>query len=192
MHISLDEVKGVEMNKKKAIIRLSISILVFIFFIGFAHRLVFNVFSGRVHFPNAHVGENLTMEDGNKFTVLRRLQVEGNNNRAQGYAVFIVRFKFKSLALKINKHLSMIPAPFLVGMEGFREKYWTFDEKTGYFQGIYQWESKEIAEKYPDSFIFKLMTKRAAAGTVSYEVIPNTELSQYIKRLAAKVEKPAL
>lgn len=174
------------MKRKKLIILLSISITLIIFLIGFAHRFVFNVFGGRVHFPEAHVGENLTMEDGKKFIVLRRLQVDGENDSAEEYAVFKVRFRFKSLTLKINKQLSMIPAPFLVGMEGFREKYWTFDEKTDSFQGIYQWESKEIAEKYPDSFIFKLMTKRSAPGTVSYEIIPNTILSQYIKGLSSK------
>jgi len=32
----------------------------------------------------------------------------------------------------------MIPAPFLIGMEGFREKYWTFNKTNDYFQGIYQ------------------------------------------------------
>ena len=55
------------MKRKKLIILLSISITLIIFLIGFAHRFVFNVFGGRVHFPEAHVGENLTMEDGKKF-----------------------------------------------------------------------------------------------------------------------------
>jgi hypothetical protein len=72
------------------------------------------------------------------------------------------------------------------GIEGFREKYWTFNEERDYFQGIYQWESKEIAEKYPDSFILKRMTKRSAPGTWSYEIIPNTDLSQYMKGLLSK------
>lgn len=174
------------MKKKKRIIPLTIFVVVVILVIGFANRFIFNIFSGRVQFPEAHVGENMKMEDGKKFTVLRRLKVEGENDSAEACAVFKVRFKFKSLALKTNKQLSMIPAPFLMGMEGFREKYWTFDEQSGYFQGIYQWESKEIAEKYPESFIFKLMTKRAAPGTLSYEIIPNTDLSQYIKELSSK------
>ena len=174
------------MKKKKRIIPLTIFVVVVIFVIGFAHRFILNVFGGRVQFPEAHVGESLKMEDGKKFTVLRRLKVEGENDNAEACAVFKVRFKFKNLALKTNKQLSMIPAPFLMGMEGFREKYWTIDEQTGYFQGIYQWASKEIAEKYPESFIFKLMTKRAAPGTLSYEIIPNTDLSQYIKELSSK------
>ncbi len=174
------------MKKQTVVILFSILIILVVFIIVFAHTFVFNVFSGRVRFPEEYVGANLTMEDGKNFTVFRRLKIEEKNDTDDEYAVFKVRFKFKSLKLKFNKRLSMIPVPFLVGMEGFREKYWTFDENTDYFQGIYQWESKEIAEKYPDSFIFKLMTKRSAPETLSYETIPNTDLSQYIKGLSPK------
>ena len=174
------------MKKKKTVIPLSILGIVLLCLVVSAHTLVFNVLSGRVHFPEEYVGKNLKMEDGKTFTVLRRLQVKGENNDTNGYAVFKVRFKFKSLKFETNKRLSMIPAPFLMGMGGFREKYWTFNEDTDYFQGIYQWESKEIAEKYPDSFIYKLMTKRAAPGSLSYEIIPNTDISKYIKKLSSE------
>ena len=163
---------------------LLILITLLIVFTIFGNTFASNLIHGLVHFPEEYVGKILTMEDGKKFTALRRLQVERENSATDGLAVFKVRFKFNSLSLGINKHLSMIPAPFLVGMEGFREKYWTFDNHTGYFQGIYQWESEEYAAKYPQSFIFKLMVKRSAEGTLAYEVIPNTILSDYIKKLA--------
>ena len=171
------------MEKKKVVIPLSILFILLVIFSVFAHTFVFNVFSGRVHFPEEYMGVDLKMEDGKIFKVLRRLQVEGKNDTSDESAVFKVRFKFKSLKFKTNKRLSMIPAPFLMGMRGFREKYWTFNDENDYFQGIYQWESKEIAEKYPDSFIFKLMTKRSAEGTLFYETIPNTDLSKYIEKL---------
>ncbi len=38
-----------------------------------------------------------------------------------------------------------------------------------------------MAEKHPESFVFKLMTKRAAEGTVTDEVLPDTDLLKYIK-----------
>jgi hypothetical protein len=31
----------------------------------------------------------------------------------------------------VNKRLSIIPAPFLIGMKGFLEKCWMYDEDTG-------------------------------------------------------------
>jgi len=174
------------MKKKIKIISLFIVAILFLFFISFGKIFIGNILSGRVHLPEKYIGVNLKMEDGKKFTVLRRLQVEGRNNTSDRYAVFKVRFKFKSLKLETNKRLSMIPVPFLMGMRGFREKYWTFNDDTDYFQGIYQWESKEIAEKYPNSFIFKLMTKRSAQGTLFYEIIPDTDISKYIEKLSSE------
>ena len=106
------------MNKKTVVILLSILIILLVSFVVFARTFVFNVVCGRVHFPEEYMGLDLKMEDGKKFTVLRRLQVEGRNNSAEGYAVFKVRFKFKSLKFETNKRLSMIPAPFLMGMKG--------------------------------------------------------------------------
>jgi hypothetical protein len=177
------------MIKKKKIIPLSILIILLIFLSGFAHKLIFNIVSGRVHCPEEYVGSNLTMEDSTKFTVLRRIQVDGKNTNSDKLAVFIVRFKFKNFKFETNKSLSIIPAPFLINMKGFLEKIWTFNEDTDFFQGIYQWESKEIAERYPKSFVFNLMTKRAAPGTISYKIIENTELTEYLKNLYPSSEE---
>jgi hypothetical protein len=174
---------------KRIVILISILIILLIFFTVFANKFVLNVFGGRVNFPTEHVGESLIMEDGQTFVVFRRLIINNQNKGADGVAVFKVRFKFKSLKSGTNKNLSMIPVPFLIGMKGFNEKYWSFNENTGYFQGIYQWESKELAEKYPDSFIYKLMTKRAAPGTLLYEIIPNTNLSKYIEKLSSDLQE---
>ncbi len=173
------------MNKKRILIVLSTLALLLILLTVFANTLIFNVFSGRVHFPEKCIGQNLTMEDGKKFVVFRRLKISDRTNITNDNAVFKVRFQFKSFKPSINKRLSMIPTPFLIGMKGFLEKYWAFDENSGFFQGIYQWKSKEFAEKYPNSLIFKLMTNRSAKGTLSYEIIPNTELSKYIEGLSS-------
>ena len=150
-----------------------------------ARTTIVNVLRGSVHFPDESVGDVLKMEDGQRFTVFRRLIVDGQGDTHDNQAVFKVRFKFKNLSTGVNKRLSIIPAPFLMGMKGFREKDWTINESTNDFQGIYQWSTKETAERYPDTFIFKLMTKRAAPGTVSYEILPNTDLSEYLSATSA-------
>ncbi len=167
-------------TKKTKVALLFIAAVLFLFFVTIGKIFVGNILSGRVHFPKQYVGEKLTMADGQKFTVFRRLRVDGKGDNPDSLAVFKVKFRFKNLSIRANKRLSIIPAPFLMGMKGFREKNWTIDESTNEFQGIYQWSSKEIAERYPDTFIFKIMTQRSTPGTVSYEIIPNTELFQYL------------
>jgi len=155
-----------------------------------ARTAISNLLKGHVHFPEGYIGEVLTMEDGQEFTVFRRLKVDHGGAVPADQAVFKVRFRFKNFGTRLNKRLSVIPAPFLMGMAGFREKYWTINEDTNEFQGIYQWATVEAAEQYPDSFIYGLMTKRAAGGTVSYEIIPHTDLSEYIGARSRK-DSPA-
>jgi hypothetical protein len=167
--------------KKILVYVFAVAVLSALLFV-FAKPLVLNLLGGHVHFPEKYVGQYLTMEDGKKFLVFRRLMIGHENHIDRSPAVFKVRFQFKNLKPSINKQLSMIPAPFLIGMKGFREKYWTFDEHSGFFQGIYQWESEEAAQNYTRSFIYKLMIKRSAKGTLSYEIIPDTDLSQYIEK----------
>ena len=125
------------------------------------------------------------MEDGKKFQIIRDLKVDFKHNREKSVAVFKVRFKFSGLPLGVNKRLSMVPAPFLIAKPGFLQKIWSVSED-GHFQGIYQWASKEFAEKYPQSFIFKLMIKRSAEGTLSFDVIPHTLLCDYVESLLDK------
>ena len=139
------------------------------------------IFSGHVHFSKEYAEKILSMEDGKKFQVIRDLKVDPKQSLEKSVAVFKVRFKFSGLPLAVNKRLSMIPAPFLMAKPGFRQKIWTVSED-GYLQGIYQWATKEFAGIYPDSFIFKVMTKRSAEGTLSYEVIPDTILTHYIEK----------
>ena len=144
--------------------------------------LLARLFSGRIHFSKKYTKEVLSMEDQKKFQVIRNLKVDPKQSPKKSVAVFKVRFRFSGLALAVNKRLSMIPAPFLMAKSGFRQKIWTVSED-GYFQGIYQWTSEEFAKEYPQSFIFNMMTKRSAEDTLSYDVIPDTLLSEYIENL---------
>jgi hypothetical protein len=170
-------------KKKKVMIPLIILTILVVLFSMVSPKFFSNLLSGRVSFPDKYVGSKITLENGRQFTVLRTLHVKTKSNSPADYATSIVRFKFGGLSLETNKNLSMIPAPFLMGMPGFIEKNWVFNEETGEFQGIYKWESKAFADNYPDSFIYKLMTKRAAPGSLTYEVVTNTEMSSYLENL---------
>lgn len=173
--------------KMKTIVLLLSSITVFLaILIIFAPIFTSNVLSGRIHFPEENIGALLTWDDGRTYTVFRRLKVEGKSQPTDAQAVFSVRFKFDRFNIKINQALSMIPVLFLTGMDGFREKYWAVDESTHSFLGLYQWGTEEIAENYPNSFVFGMLTKRAASNTLSYKILPNTSLSQLIQRLSVQ------
>lgn len=169
------------MNKK--LIAGIVSAFVTIFFIiciVTGRTAIGNLMSGKVSFPDEYVGDVIKMKDENNYTIFRRLKVDGKNENPDNLTVFQVRFKFRNLSSKANKRLSIIPALFLIGMGGFREKFWAINENSKDFQGIYQWSSHEAAERYPETFIFKLMTMRAAPDSISYKILPKTDVSEYI------------
>ena len=169
------------MKSKLTIAILSITGVLFLLLLFIAKTAIYNLFTGKAHLPKEHIGDVLVMDDKQPFEIFRHLKVDSKADDKSNSAVFIVRFKFKNFSIDKNKKLSIIPTPFLTGIKGFRAKFWTINKKTNTFQGIYQWSSKETAEKYPDTFIFKLMTKRATPGTVSYEILPKTGISEFIK-----------
>jgi hypothetical protein len=138
--------------------------------------------SGRIHFSQQFAEKVIAMGDDKHFQVIRHLKVDLKPGEEKSVAVFIVRFKFSGLPIKVNTRLSMIPTPFLLAKRGFREKIWSV-ANDGTFQGIYQWVSYDNARSYPQSFIFNLMVRRAAKGTLTHEIIADTLLSDYIKNL---------
>ena len=83
----------------------------------FAKPLVLNIFGGHVHFPEKYVGQHLTMEDGKKFLVYRRLMISNENDAGSAPAVFKVRFQFKNLEELLAYSQSMEKIARHPGME---------------------------------------------------------------------------
>ncbi len=96
--------------------------------------------------------------------------------------VFKVRFKFAKLSHKTNKLTSLIPIPLIITSPGFKDKVWMINGDTDYWQGIYQWESESDVENYKKSFVLGVMNKRTVPNTIAYEIIPNTNLSEFINQ----------
>ncbi|MBC8264336.1 MAG: hypothetical protein H8E47_09465 [Anaerolineales bacterium] len=129
--------------------------------------------SGRLHFPRERIGETLTMEDSQEFTIFRQVIVDpGKDQPEKPGAVFRVRFRVANMSPEQNKRFSLLPIPFFVGLPGFRSKLWTLDEANGVFQGIYEWDTVQDAQNYAKSFAMRFMTGRSVPGSVSHQVIP--------------------
>jgi hypothetical protein len=147
-----------------------------------------NVLRGRIHFSKEYRGKTLRMDDGQAFTIFRHVSLDEGTSNSAALAVFIVRFKFAKLSQKANRITSLIPIPLIVGFPGFRDKIWMVNEETGYWQGVYQWESEKTIEDYQQSFVLGIMNRRSIQESLSYTVLPNTRLSEYMERHVIKGE----
>lgn len=134
----------------------------------------------KIHFPKEKLGKVLFTEDWQKFTIFREVRIDDKIDKP---AVFKVRFLLSGMNPENNIKFSWMPAPFFIGLPGFQAKVWTLNYKNNYFQGIYQWRNEEYAEKYSKSFAYRFMNNRSVPGTVSFEIIPNFTLKDYLESL---------
>jgi hypothetical protein len=104
-----------------------------------------------------------------------------SSSQPEAGSIFIVRFRFKKFSHNANIILSRIPILLIAGFPGFRDKLWMIDWKTGYWQGIYQWENVEAIENYKKSFVLGMMNKRAIDNSISYEIIKDGNIDDYLK-----------
>jgi hypothetical protein len=126
-------------------------------------------FSGRIHFPKNRIGEIVQEEE--KFRIFRQVVVDpGNDQPESPEAIFKVCFLFARFSGNTNRTLSLIPIPFIVSQPGFRSKTWLIGQKTGIFQGFYEWETVKDAKNYWTSFPLNLMKKRSIPGSLTYSI----------------------
>lgn len=137
----------------------------------------------RVHFKKDYIGKTVQMDDGQTFTIFRHIALNSQKKRSGvAQTVFRVRFKFAALSHNANKKASLIPIPLIISSRGFHSKIWMLNKTTGYWQGVYQWDSEKSVEEYKNSFVLGVMNKRAITESISYEVLPATTVSDYIDR----------
>lgn len=142
-------------------------------------RSLARLLTGRVRFPRDEVGRMLTMEDGKQFTVFRHAKV---NAPGEPTGVFIVRFTPARLSVRQNIRFSLLPMIPLLGMRGFREKYWCVNEQTGECQGVYAWHTLADAEAYARSIALRFMTSRSLAGSISHRIHDQSQQPYWVFR----------
>ena len=137
--------------------------------------------SGRIHFPKGRTGKFLTMEDGEEYFIFSDIEVVSSRSQpVKSMAVLNVRFKYDRFSDAINRRLFLLFTPIITGMPGFHRKIWSNCEKSGYYQGIYQFEAMELAEEYKSSLIMRIIEKRSVPGSISYELLSDMLIEDYL------------
>jgi len=120
------------------------------------------------------------MDEGEMFQIFRQISVYPEKE-TDSPITFIVQFKFSQLSHRANKIISIIPMLGISGYPGFQAKTYCVNRGTGYWMGIYQWESHEALEEYKRSFVFRMMNRRAREGTVTTLELTHKRLQDFIE-----------
>jgi hypothetical protein len=136
---------------------------------------------GRLRLSKTYTGQTIEAEDGQEYTVFRHIRIYPDQEVVSP-VTFFVRFKFSRLSHKANKIASVIPMLLITGYPGFHMKMYGVNRVNGYWQGMYQWESKQALDEYKESFVFRMMNKRAITSSISSFELYNQPLLSYFEK----------
>lgn len=142
---------------------------------------ILRLLTGKLKISRQYIGSTITVDDGQRFTIFRHVTIHPlTENKA--VITFIVRFKFARLSYKANKLASIIPMLLITGFPGFEKKMYAVNKDTGFWQGMYQWKSREHLQDYENSFVYRMMNKRAIKDSISVVVTEDITLANYLKK----------
>ncbi len=139
----------------------------------------FRVIIGKLRLSDQFVGKKVSMPDGQTFTIFRHI-TRHHFPVSDAPIVFVVSFKFARGSHKANQVASVLPMLLITGFPGFHAKMYGVNKKTGHWQGMYQWQSKQALEEYKRSFVFRMMNKRAIDSTLKCTELENQTLVEFI------------
>lgn len=135
---------------------------------------------GRIRCSKKHLGKNVVMLDGQAYTIFRHVH-RHSASESEVPSIFVVRFKFSRLSHQANKIVSFIPMLLITGYPGFHIKMYGVNRENGFWQGMYQWESEQTLYEYTQSFVYRIMNKRAIQSSICSFELKGERLIDYIK-----------
>lgn len=137
--------------------------------------------SGKLKLSKGYLNAAVKMKDGQEFIIFRHITDYPVTDTGQA-VTYIVRFKFRRLSHLANKFASIIPMLLISGFPGFQTKMYAVNKENGYWQGMYQWKTRKHLEEYLESFVYKMMNKRAIQESISSWEYHNQKLINYIDK----------
>ncbi len=127
--------------------------------------------TGRLRFPNDRVGEKVTGDGGQEFTVFRQVVVDpGKGQPERPGALLTLRFRVTNMTPGVNRFYSVLPLVLYIGDKGFRSKLFTINGDL--CQSIYEWDTVLDAENYLQSLALKTILLRSVTGSFSSSIQP--------------------
>jgi len=125
---------------------------------------------GRTRFPRQRIGETINLDDGRQYKIFREIVITPSPQQPpEPQGVFRVWFIARTSPANTIRLSRFMLLGFL-GLPGFRSKLWLFDETTGEFGGIYQWDTVQAADNYARSYAMRFSKWRSVPGKFRTQV----------------------
>lgn len=154
-------------------------------------RAAGHLFAGRVQFPRDRLGDVLELPDGDTFVVYRETALRPITAPSGDGVVLVFRMQVtdpeagETLRDVLFDPLANVATPFFVGMPGFRRKLWLAGERPGEFLELYEWATREDADRFV-AVLDSLLTPFDFAGSASFEVVTDDSVDEYVAARAVE------
>jgi hypothetical protein len=141
---------------------------------------------GRLRFPQERIGEVLELPDGTTFVVYRETALERSSDPSADGVVLIFRMEVpdpgvgETLREVLFDPLANVATPFFVGMPGFRRKVWLAGDRRGEFLELYEWRTKDDADRFV-AVLESLLSPVDFAGSATFEVVEDDSVEEYLR-----------
>jgi len=121
--------------------------------------------TGRLRVFRSRDDGEFQLDDGMTFRPFRRI-FDTRSTTGLSHCAFAVRFRFARFSQGMNRIASIIPMLLIAGFPGFRSKVYSVDTEDGHWLGLYEWETDAHLADYRSSLVYRMMKRRAYAGTL--------------------------
>jgi hypothetical protein len=157
-----------------------------------ALRSIQYLLGGHVQFPRERLGDVLEHADGRRFVVYRETTLRSADDapaRERAVLVFEMDVTGREAGEAVRDVLfdpvANVATPFFTGMPGFRRKLWLAGSDTGEFLELYEWASREDADRFVE-LLESLLAPFDVAGTASFEVVDADSVDAYVDSRAGQ------
>lgn len=132
--------------------------------------------------PRANVGGVVSFSDGTVSEIYRETAMR--QRRFDDLVLLAVRFRLRLIGLSRVWHFlfrveSLLNTLLFAAHRGFQTKLWLTDRDTGYYRGIYEWQSRADAVEYLET-LRVVLAPWALTGTFAYEIVEGVSRTDYL------------
>lgn len=151
---------------------------------------------GEIRFPTDRLGSVLERSNGDRFEVYRettRRAPPPSDPSDRVVLVFSMHLAdpqaTRGLRHTLANPLANVATPFYAGLPGFRRKLWLAGENTDELLELYEWNTREDADRFVD-ILEALLEPFDAMGDADYQIHEDDTVDQYVASRSVRWHHP--
>ena len=151
---------------------------------------------GSVQFPRERLGDVLELPNGDTFIVYRETELARGVDDSEDRVVLVFGMGVEGREVSetvrgvLFDPLANVATPFFAGMPGFRRKLWLAGTQQGAFLELYEWATREDADRFV-AVLDSLLSPFEFAADAWFEVVDDDTIDDFVDARAVEWREAA-